>query len=594
MRMGRFTVVAVLGCLCLFLVVAGAQEADSPPAAVPSSVEETVTVVLAEVEILVTDKEGNAITDLRKDEITVRESGKRRKLAVLESFATRDLSARITATAVPLYSNVIGEVEDETAEPDVYWPPPPAVRHIILLFDAYNSRTQERRRWVQAAHDWVRDEMRPSDRVALAVMERAKVNVVVPFSDEQQILMGYLSSDSIVSGATYHDYMLQIRTLMDDLKTCLPAYEPDMCALSAVQSYIHEWRVRTEQTIAALRRYTASLGAIPGRKAIFYMSDGLVVDPGDVVTNAVLAMFGTDVMAYNRTQSMLATDLHFDVLDSLRVASTADVTFFTFDTRNSSMRDVSWTAEEARPLSEQKVSDPYALMFDSTRSALDTIAIQTGGRSFHGPRIEANLPRAIRAIEGLYTVGYYRDANARGKPKVKVSVDRKGAVVTYPRRREMTRRLPTTVQLELGVAKPQTQMDGWLIPLMVQIPVSELTFTKQEGRMVAEVALYGEAISQTGERVDDVYELVEVSMTVPEHRDLAPGMRFGHALGLVLQPGSYRLRARFSEPEFRRAAERAVDITVNPDGTLSTAIQEIELIQDPVQESAGDRPPDSP
>jgi hypothetical protein len=341
-----------------------------------------------------------------------------------------------------------------------------------------------------------------------------------------------------------------------------------MCSLSATQPYIHEWRVRTDQTLGALRRFAASLGAIPGRKAIFYMSDGLVLNPGDVATHAVLATLGTDTVAYNRGSTMLSQDLSLQLVEAMNVASVSNVAFFTFDTRSSNMRDASWMAEERVAMHERTVADPLAVMFDATRGSLDTISVETGGRSYHGPAIEENLPRAVAAIEGQYTVTYYRDPDAGARSKVKVTTTRKGGRVSYLRQIKPHTRTPSTARLEVGVASPQRLASELVLPVVVQIPAGEITFASDEGMMVGEVALYGEAIDDAGKRVADVFEVVSVRMTPDEHRDLDGKTRFSHPLQLTVPPGNYRLRVRFSEPAFRFGAERIVDVVVTADGEL--------------------------
>lgn len=569
----------VLGCL----VLAGARaQEDRQPEPIRTDVQEKVTVRLVDVEILVTDKAGDAIRDLRKDEIEVREGGRVRKVAFLESMATSDLAARLTEEPAPLFRQAGAPPEPEGEQPpsEIVIPAPPPQRRMVLLFDAFNSRTPDRGRWIDAARGWVEEEMRPDDRVALAVMERAEVNLVVPFTSDRQLLLGHLASDSIVGKERYHDYMIDIRTLLDDLQTCVSAYEPTICAMTGAQTYLHEWRVRSQQTLLALKGFAASLAAIPGRKAVLYLSDGIVVNPGEMATQAIVATLGMDEVPYNLVSAELQQDLYYDAIRALRVASTADVTFFTFDTRHSSMRDVSWTAEERVALHERRMSDPFALMFDATRGSLDTVAVETGGRSYHGPSIEKNLPRAIRAIEGLYTVSYYRDAAETGDPKIKVNVARKGAVVTYPRKAVLDRQLPVTARLELGLANPRPHLDGLLVPLVIQLPVERLDFSREEGLLTAGVALYAEAIRVTGERAADVFEMVAVTLPDKADRESLRGQRLVHTLALVVPPGAYRFRVRVCDSAFSQAAERSVDATILEDGSLVAGIQETGSIQE--------------
>jgi VWFA-related protein len=576
------------------MAATAARAADPPePPPVPVELEDSVVVVLAEVQVLVTDKDGNGVTDLKPTEIELREGGKKRRVAFVEPFATVDLSARVNETAVPLLRDRRETIatEESPSPGEIVLPPPPPQRRIVLLFDAYNSRTFDRSRWVQAAHDWVEKEMRDSDRVMLAVMERGEVQVVVPFSGDRATLLGYLKSDSIVTSERYYDYMMDLRNVMDDLQTCVNAYDAGSCALSAVQSYIFEWRTRTNETVGGLRHFAASLAAIPGRKVVFYMSDGMVVDPGEVATQAILGTLGTDKVAYNSLRTTLSSNLHFDVLGALRIANSADVTYFTFDTRRSSMRDGSWGADQGVALHERRGSDPFAVMFDETRAATGLVAAETGGRSYNGPKIEENLPTAVRAMEGLYTIGYYADPEETGEAKVKVKVDRRGVEVSSPRAALRKREQPSLARIELGLQSARPDASGLLVPVVVQVPLDDLTFREDGPAFVADLSLYAEALALDGTRAADTFQMVQVRVGRKEYEDTTRDTRFSHTLGLAVPPGSYRVRVRFSDAEFQHAGERVVDVTVDSKGSIRNGIQKPGDVQEPVPE-AGSLPPE--
>ena len=185
--------------------------------------EEQVTVLLAEVQILVTDRKGNPITDLKPDEIVVRERGKERRIAYLEPFATRNLVARVLPEATPVEST--GEEGEAAAEPSpagieaVPIPAPPPQRWIVLLFDGFNSRVQDRPKWVQAARRWVAQEMQDDDKVSVALLDRNSVRVIVPFTSDRQILDATLSSASFLADFPQQDYISEIRKALNDLET---------------------------------------------------------------------------------------------------------------------------------------------------------------------------------------------------------------------------------------------------------------------------------------------------------------------------------------------------------------------------------------
>ncbi|MBP7149805.1 MAG: VWA domain-containing protein [Acidobacteria bacterium] len=578
-RACRAALLLAAAALCL---AAPAAAQDKPPAApaLPSEVQEKVEVRLAEVQILVTDKKGNPITDLKPEEVQVLERGKERRIGYLEPFATRNLVAQPTAprAAVP----------EQKAEPAPAAPAakPAPLRWIVILFDFFNSRTQDRTRWVEAARGWVQKDMRPGDRVCIASMVlHGDIRILAPFTDKPEVLMSLLQHTGFVDQTPMQDYTMDIRRLMDDLQTCVPAHEPAMCSLAAVQPYLAEWNNRAVATLNGLKRLSGWLAAIPGRKAVMLMSSGFLSDPGDIVQSAVLATFGTDAIPINTARTLYARDTNFDVLAMLRAASTAQTTFYTFDTRPSNLRDASFEAEQRVRMHERRGADPFASIFDSSRASMDTLAMQTGGRSFNGPAIEKSLPLAMRSIEGLYTIGFYRDPVADRKLRIKVRVSRKGVEVSTPDRYDPRVNQPVPAPMELALAKPRSSPQGMVIPVLLQVPVRILTFEKTDLGETAQVSVYAEAISSAGERFAESFEQVEVALAAAQSA-ADKDKNFGHSVNLVVPPGSYIVRVRLSEADLKVLADRSLAFTVNTDGTIRAGVQEVGRDQDAARSGA--------
>ena len=62
------------------------------------------------------------------------------------------------------------------------------------------------------------------------------------------------------------------------------------------------------------------------------------------------------------------------------------------------------------------------------------MARETGGRSYRGiDDLDANLAAAAEAFFGIYRIGFYRDDDREERGKIKVTIDRPGAVVNASR-----------------------------------------------------------------------------------------------------------------------------------------------------------------
>ncbi len=592
--MRRIARASLLPALCALLLLAPLARGQQPPppAAPPpapppadSEIEEKVTVRLAEVQILVTGRDGNPITDLKPGEVEVREDGESCKVAYLEPFST----AGSLSKAIPQPTPVAAPGEKAAApEVPVAIPNPAPQRWVVILFDVLNSRTMDRKHWVAASRNWVATEMRPEDRVALMVLEsQGAVRELVPFTGDRELLSHALAEDTLLDGYPHQDYTNDMRRIVEDLtETCGESRDPQACMSGATDPIVFEWRGRGEQTLRGLTRLSGSLGAIPGRKAVLFLGPGIVADPRLVAANAAVAVFGMDRLNVNSALLARDADLNQLLLEMTRIAATADVSFFTIDSRPSSLRDQSTSVEQSDGMAERRLFDPFQQIFDTTRGSLDTISIRTGGRSLHGTALDKNLPILARSVEGTYSLGFYRDPTSSRRPNVKVKVARRGAVVTFPDRYDSRRDEPTTIPVEIAIGKTEGLAGGILVPVVIQARASALTFQEEEGQDMARLSVYAEAITRDGKREASAYQQVEVRLDISRRADRAR-MAFSHEVPLVLPPGGYRIRVRLSEVSFKHVSDRSIDITLNSDGTVTPGIQK----SVPIQGSERPEPP---
>ena len=134
---------------CLALVAPSAAQSDESPKTtkkrdprelpVDSNVVEEVAVELAEVHLLVTDRRGNAISDLEPGEIQVFESGKLQRIAYMDNVGGTRIAGTKDDAPPPatVYDNQ-GQMVEASHVEDVL--PAKAVRRVVLAFDVKNSK----------------------------------------------------------------------------------------------------------------------------------------------------------------------------------------------------------------------------------------------------------------------------------------------------------------------------------------------------------------------------------------------------------------------------------------------------------------------
>lgn len=156
--MRRFFIVCALAALA---VPALAQQ--------QSPFQERIDVNIVLLDVIVTDNRGNQILGLTKDDFIVKENGQQQQVESLDYFTNRVLlTAREQSAPFP-----VEQVREE--------------RYFIFFFDKptdagvlFDQLTIAR----EAARDWVRNEMKPGDRVAI-VGHDARLKVYTDFTTDK-------------------------------------------------------------------------------------------------------------------------------------------------------------------------------------------------------------------------------------------------------------------------------------------------------------------------------------------------------------------------------------------------------------------------
>jgi VWFA-related protein len=554
-RVGRLSRLASLFLLAGTPALAPAAQEEP----IPSGLVEEVEVHLVTLPILATDKKGRPVADLKAGEVTIVDAGEERKVAFLDPFRTKD-------SAMPPLG--VEEVE-LTASPEPAAgplpPPPPSIRRVVFLFDARSSRIPNRLKWAAAARKWVADEMEKGDLVSIALVD-GDIRTILPFTADRNQIEQMLRDPYYLKERNM-DRRAQVSELMDMLTTCDRSYDQVHCAMTAVEPFVFQWEQESRQIIDGLKRYTAALGAVPGRKMILYGSEGFIRDIGNLAVNCILAEFGTDKMDMRGLRTAMKNELSLELMRMYSVAAAAETAFFALDTRSISDRDWVSDAGEALQLHERAVFNPMAEAFDESRAVLTAVSESTGGRAYFGGDAPKRLSEAIGSSRGLYTVGYYAPRNLDPTRKVKIKVRRRSVRVSDPTGASAARP-PRPLPSQIAVLPVEPAPSGLAVPLAVEIDLRAIPFEKS-GRetWTTQLAVYAALLDPSGRLAGENLELVDVTLGESEFhtRDERP---FRHVLRVSVPAGHYRARVRVTDRDFTvrsdRVLPRPVPIGVAP------------------------------
>lgn len=373
--------------LLLMFVVAGLVAID-----VDAQFAERVDVAIANVDVVVTDRKGNAVRGLTREDFEVFEDGRRQAIT---NFAVFDRLHSSSASA-----ELAGSVANA--------PSRPRPRVVILYIDIDDISRMSRRRFFDAVRTFMIAAVREGDVAAVLQWNVDRVRVAVPPSSDRSQLLGILNA--LAEPASWssndltqrmHELRMQQAVLDKSFADAIGKGVPDVRDPVAERQF-QEWVSgeercqRSRRKIAAVTSLLSTFSRIDGQKVMVYASDDSSTRP-------------------------LRDCLLFRSFE--QVAETANASGFTIHTIHpSGNRDARHDRFPQRGASAAD-GEEYLRTFDEA-SGLSVIAARTGGHAAIGPgQGSAVLQQAIEELETYYSIGYRLSEGKEDIPrKLKVTM----------------------------------------------------------------------------------------------------------------------------------------------------------------------------
>ncbi len=298
---------------------------------------------------------------------------------------------------------------------------------------------------------------------------------------------------------------------------------PDACGmfLNQIQpildGYARSRGQRIAVTLANLTDATSFLAGLPGVKTLLYLSDGLDLQPG-----AALAAYASGLCPAGSAEllsSAISEELSRSFLELTRHANTNRVTIHSLQASGLRSPDIANAAKGRKARSGGFRSRG---LYESSqrageREGLSLIAEETGGRAiFNRNELGPDLTRIGQDLTSYYSLAYRppdgdADAKKGREHKIEVRLKDKSLNARYRRgylekndARWLAERLegalnlgitsnPLDVRLGAGEIQPGEPRPGgeatFRLPLHVMVPVERLAFLPQDGTHVAEITV---------------------------------------------------------------------------------------------------------
>ncbi len=471
--------------LLLPALPAAGQDAGEDPAPDDAYIE-TVDVNVVNVEVYVTDKAGERVLGLGRDDIELRVD--RKSLPITYFYAVEGGEVRRSSEL---------DRPPEPQEPDRELVREPTRRargsaevpeeqrlHLVIYVDNFNIDPLHRNRLFSHVRTFLNSRLRPADRVMLVSYDRP-LRQRHPFtSDPQRVAEALFELETVTGhGARASD---ERREILDAIyEEANP--DPREAVISRANVYAQAIFNDLQFTIDALKEIVEGLAGLPGRKAILYLSDGLAMRAGEDVFYAMRERW--------EDSAFLAMAHRFDASRRFREvtaqANAHRVSFYTVDAAGLRMYTYN-DASNSSPTGGVAIDESH---FANVQSPLQFMAEETGGLAI----INTNrfLPKLAQVADDFgtyYSLGFTPAVTDNRYRQIEVRVKgRKGLRVRHRdgyRDKPVARRMSDTtlaalhhgyqqnalaVELDFGAGERQSK-DHYLVPVEVTIPIANLSF----------------------------------------------------------------------------------------------------------------------
>jgi len=549
--LSSFRSVVVLGS-CICLLVSGAvwaQGEDSPDVSAEEQDEsvyvETVDVNVVNVDVYVTDKHGNPITGLTRDDFEIFED--KGPVAITNFYAVTG-------------GEPVSEPTQEAAEPEpaIDRPRPrsePVLPdeqqlHVVIYVDNFNIRPFNRNRVFRRLREFLTDDLERGDRVMLVSYDRS-LHFRHPFTTDPQLIASATFELEKLTGHAVHIDSERRRILE---------------AIGEAQNPIDvSWQVRQfaesgfndlSFTMDALNDIVDSLGGLPGRKAFVYVSDGLPMTPGEDLFYALSYRF--------QTQTELTQLREFDAsrrFEELAARANSNrITFYTIDAGG--LRAPTSSSVEYNAATDQAGMSGFvdSVNIQNLQSPLQLLAEKTGGQAILNTNdVGKGLDKIASDFRTYYSIGYTPSHSGTGRYyKIDVKVkDRKGLRVRHrvgyrdkPVMARMSDSARSTLlyglehnplNVVLRVGNPErAEEDLYDLPILVGIPLDSIVLIPAADAYEARVKLYFGAMDEK-EKMSDVQEVSVPIRISNADLDESEGKYFPYQTALRMRSGGHRL-----------------------------------------------------
>ncbi|MGB6853273.1 MAG: VWA domain-containing protein [Thermoanaerobaculia bacterium] len=524
---------------------------------------ETVEVEVINIDVYVTDKNGEPVRGLTKDDFVL--SVDSRGVPVSNFYAVT--SEEEAGAPEPESGRDLQVEEDQpVGVPDWVPPaspptPPDQQLHIVVYIDNFNLTPFNRNRVMRELRQFLYEELGPDDQVMLASFDRS-LHLRYPFTSDPREINEALLELEEVSAQRIHrnrerqDLIAMINDRDFEHKQDSEAGYYEGVALNQLRTYAESERNDIHFTLDSLARVVENLAGSPGRKAVVYVSDGIPMIAGEDLFYLISQRYESSISLVEMTEFDFSRRLQ----ELAAKANANRVTFYTIDARGLTVT-TQGTVDQATAGEPGQQAFIDSVWTTNMQAPLQLLADETGGRAIiNANRIGPDLLRMGTDFENYYSLGYAPIAPGGGRYhriEVKLRKGLKGMNVRHRsgyRDKTIEQRMidGTLSALNLNlqanslgarvvVGQPKRRSDGnFDTPVFVEVPFDKLTLIERDGNFLGELRVWFAAKDEKDHSTEA--QQIPVDIRIPADRiGETEGQNYTYAIEMTMESGYHDL-----------------------------------------------------
>jgi len=553
-----------------------------------------VRVGLVQTDVTVFDKQGRFVEGLNQDQFQLLVDGKPEPISFLELVSS--------ASPKPEAAPVRTSAPKGTAPGGTRASPPDSGRTLLFFLDDWHMSADSTMRSREALSRLIDSTMGPNDRAALFTASN-QLGFLQQLSDNKSVLRRALARLHFTT-ETVRD---QSRPAMSEAQAnAIEMNDPNMLGyfidqtvaaegLNAADRAMAEQIVRhratalaqisaefTARTLTTLRRLVSSCGALPGRKLIFFLSDGFVLQPQ------------RDDVVYRLRQ---VTD----------AAASAGIVIYSLDTRGLVVGLPDATTQPAFAIAGEPAGRLESASSEilAAQDGLNALASDTGGRFIKNTNaLDTAIVESLEESSRYYLLGWHVDPDKlklghnssirvaiKDRPELKVRV-RHGSMdlsrlIAEEKSRADSARITSNAGKELSKALdypwpihdlPVFLYAGYVylpdlkelvLDIAMQVDIESADSGEKKANDLVRIDVLGAVANREGKIVAS-FEISPQKPASPSNMPRLENNRFFYSRYISMEPGIYQVRVAAWDPENGRvgSAHQWVELSASVVGKI--------------------------